>query len=243
VRRPKITVSADGQGLVSQAGTLLLAETLRASGLSRGLEAGLARWRSPRAVHDRGKILTDLVVALALGGDCLADVAVLRTQPEPAGPVASGPVISRLISTWPGTRPRRCGRSAKPGAGGAFQGEYRHPGGQFAGHGHQLAPDLVLVKAVQGEVSQAGGFGAPDPVLAAGATAVPQLEVSELPSPGVGGEAGDAVPVDAGEPQLDSGVGAFLVDDHPHPGRPGRQVQQAGELSDPGTRPHRPSAS
>jgi hypothetical protein len=46
-------------------------------------------------VHDPGKILTDLVVALALGGDCLADAAVLRAQPELAGPVASDPVVSR----------------------------------------------------------------------------------------------------------------------------------------------------
>jgi Transposase DDE domain group 1 len=118
--------------LVSQAGTLLLAKTLRASGLSRGLEAGLARWRSPRAVHDRGKILTDLVVALALGGDCLADVAALRTQPEPAGPVASGPVISRLISTWLGTRPRRCGRSAKPAPAPA------NGPGRWPGNGHRV---------------------------------------------------------------------------------------------------------
>jgi hypothetical protein len=48
-------------------------------------------------VHDPGKILTDLAVALALGGDCLAGVAVLRAQPELAGPVASDPVISRLV--------------------------------------------------------------------------------------------------------------------------------------------------
>jgi hypothetical protein len=53
----KITVSADGKGLVSQAGALLLAETLRAPGCARGLAAGLARWRAPRAVHDPGKIL------------------------------------------------------------------------------------------------------------------------------------------------------------------------------------------
>ena len=33
--------------------------------------AGLARWRAPRAVHEPGKIVTDLVVALALGGDCI----------------------------------------------------------------------------------------------------------------------------------------------------------------------------
>ena len=56
-RRPKITVSADGQGLVSQAGALLLAETARVTGLGEALSAGLARWRAPRAVHDPGKII------------------------------------------------------------------------------------------------------------------------------------------------------------------------------------------
>jgi hypothetical protein len=97
-RRTKITVSADGSGIVSQAGGLLLATTLQVTGLDRGLSAGLARWRAPRAVHDPGKIVTDLVMALALGGDCLADVAVLRAQPQLFGPVASDPVVSRLIA-------------------------------------------------------------------------------------------------------------------------------------------------
>jgi Transposase DDE domain group 1 len=106
VRRAKITVSADGQGLVSQAGALLLAETVRATGLSQGLSGGLARWRARRAVHDPGKILTDLVVTLGLGGDCLADVAVLRAQPELCGPVASDPVISRLVSALAADAPR-----------------------------------------------------------------------------------------------------------------------------------------
>ena len=103
---PKITVSADGTGLVSQAGVLLLAETLRVTGLGEGLSAGLARWRAPRAVHDPGKILTDLVVTLALGGDCLADAAMLRAQPKLAGPVASDPVISRLVSALAAEGPR-----------------------------------------------------------------------------------------------------------------------------------------
>jgi hypothetical protein len=96
--RPKIAVSADGLGIVSQAGTLLLTQTMRATGLDRGLTAALERWRSPRAVHDPGKIVTDLAVAVAAGGDCLADVAVLRAQPELFGPVASDPVVSRLVS-------------------------------------------------------------------------------------------------------------------------------------------------
>ena len=91
VRRPKITVSADGKGLVSRAVVLLLAETLRVTGLGEGLSGALERWRAPRAVHDPGKILTDLAVAVALGGNCLADAAVLRAQPQlRAGSVGSG---------------------------------------------------------------------------------------------------------------------------------------------------------
>ena len=104
--RLKITVSADGRGLVSQAGMLLLAEAARVTGLGQGLTEGLARWRAPRAVHDPGKILADLAMTLALGGDCLADAAVLRAQPELAGPVASDPVISRLVAALAMEGPR-----------------------------------------------------------------------------------------------------------------------------------------
>jgi hypothetical protein len=74
-RRPKILVSGDVSGIVSHAGALLLTETARITGLQSGMSAELGRWRAGRAVHDPGKIVTDLAVAVALGGDCLADVA------------------------------------------------------------------------------------------------------------------------------------------------------------------------
>jgi hypothetical protein len=136
-RRTKVTVSADGQGLVSQAGAVLLWETIRVTGLDRGLSAALQRWHAPRAVHDPGKIIADLAAALALGGDCLADIAVLRDQPELAGPVASDPVVSRLVASLAADGPRalkaiRAARSAArerawalagdaaPGAGGGL---------------------------------------------------------------------------------------------------------------------------
>lgn len=99
-------MSSDGRGLVSQAGVVLLWETLRVTGLGRGLSQGLARWRAPRAVHDPGKIVADLAAAVALGGDCLADIAVLREQPQLAGPVASDPVVSRLVSQLAADLPR-----------------------------------------------------------------------------------------------------------------------------------------
>jgi hypothetical protein len=91
---------------------------MRVTGLGRGLSEGLARWRAPRAVHDPGKIVADLAAALALGGDCLADIAVLREQPELAGPVASDPVVSRLVSVLAGDLPRalKAIRSARAAA-------------------------------------------------------------------------------------------------------------------------------
>src|SRR5260370_31463703 len=105
-RRAKILVSDDGSGIVSQAGALLLTETARITGLGAGLSAGLARWRPWRAVHDPGKAVLDLAVAVALGGDCLADVGVLRAEPALFGPVASDPVISRLVTALAGDAPR-----------------------------------------------------------------------------------------------------------------------------------------
>jgi Transposase DDE domain group 1 len=136
-RSSKIMVSADGTGIVSQAGGLVLTRALRAAGLDRGLDAGLERWRRPRAVHSPGKIITDLAVAVALGGDCLADVAMLRAQPELFGPVASDPVVSRLVARLAGDLPQalkaiRAARAAArqrawelagdaaPGAGGGL---------------------------------------------------------------------------------------------------------------------------
>jgi hypothetical protein len=38
-------------------------------------------------------------LAVALSGDCPADVGMLRTEPAFSGPVASDPTVSRLIDT------------------------------------------------------------------------------------------------------------------------------------------------
>jgi hypothetical protein len=75
----------------------MLLQTAAVSGLAVGLSRALGSWRPARAVHDPGKTVLDLAVAIALGGDCLADVAVLRAQPQLFGAVASDPSISRLI--------------------------------------------------------------------------------------------------------------------------------------------------
>ena len=70
------------------------------------MSAALGPWRKPLAVHDPAKVITDLAVALALGGDCLADVAVLRGEPGVFGRVASDPTVSRTIDVLAADAPR-----------------------------------------------------------------------------------------------------------------------------------------
>ncbi|GAX58432.1 IS1380 family transposase [Streptomyces olivochromogenes] len=103
---PRVCARDDGDGLVSQAGGVLLVETVRKSGLDAAMSAALAPWRRPRAVHDPGKILLDLALAVALGGDCLSDIGVLRAEPALFGLVASDPTVSRLVDTLAGAGPR-----------------------------------------------------------------------------------------------------------------------------------------
>jgi len=92
--------------VVSQAGGVLLVETVRKTGLDTAVSAALAPWRKPRAVHDPGKVLLDLALAAALGGDCLSDIGVLRAEPALFGLVASDPTVSRLVETLAAAGPR-----------------------------------------------------------------------------------------------------------------------------------------
>jgi hypothetical protein len=62
------------------------------------LSGALSPWRSDRAIHDPGKVLLDVATAVALGGDCLADVAAVRSQPVVFGSVASDPTVSRVFA-------------------------------------------------------------------------------------------------------------------------------------------------
>ena len=67
-------------------------------------------------------------MTLALGGDCLADIAVLRAEPALFGPVASDPVVSRLVARLAGDAPRalkaiRAARAAARGRAWELAGE------------------------------------------------------------------------------------------------------------------------
>jgi hypothetical protein len=92
-----VGIEAGGESLISSGGAALLLKTAQVSGLAMELSSALVRWRMARTVHDPGKTGADLAVTIALGGDCLADAAVLRAQPELFGAVASDPTIRRLV--------------------------------------------------------------------------------------------------------------------------------------------------
>jgi len=70
---PRLQVDTSNSAAVGQAGGVLLTETIAASGLGPAMSVALSGWRKPLAVHDPAKVVVDLAVTLALGGDCLAD--------------------------------------------------------------------------------------------------------------------------------------------------------------------------
>jgi len=93
--RPGVT--ADGTGIVSHAGAALLRELADESGLTVGWTQALLGTYKGTPVHLPGRVLTDLAVTLADGGDCLADLAALRDQAALFGPVASHPTSYRVL--------------------------------------------------------------------------------------------------------------------------------------------------
>ena len=97
-RRVTVTVAADGDDqTVNHAGAALLVETADRLGLTRALAAELAGLRRRRAGHDPGRVIRDLAVMLADGGDALCDLRGLRDQPVLFGPVASDSTAWRVI--------------------------------------------------------------------------------------------------------------------------------------------------
>jgi hypothetical protein len=66
-----VEVTADGEGLVSRAGAALLVELADRSGLTAGLSGALVPTRVRRSAPDPGRVLRDVAVMLADGGDCV----------------------------------------------------------------------------------------------------------------------------------------------------------------------------
>ena len=96
-RQITVTVAADGDGLVSHAGSALLAQVADKTGLTRALSLAVAEPGLRAGSHDRGRVIRDLAVMLADGGDCLADLRAVSDQAALFGQTASPSTAFRVI--------------------------------------------------------------------------------------------------------------------------------------------------
>jgi hypothetical protein len=91
-------VTADGRGVASHAGSRLLADVAEVTGLTGGFSTALAGLRERRSAHDPGRVLADVAVMLADGGQTISELGVLRDQPGLFGPVGSTPTAWRVLA-------------------------------------------------------------------------------------------------------------------------------------------------
>jgi len=94
----RLQVVADAVGLTSRAGTALVAGVADRVGLTAGLSEALAGVRGRRSRHDPGRVVRDLALTLADGGDCLADLRALRDQQPLLADVASDATAWRALA-------------------------------------------------------------------------------------------------------------------------------------------------
>jgi hypothetical protein len=92
-----VEVTADGAGLVSHAGTALLGQVADRLGLTSALSARLAGLKQRRRGHDPGRVIVDLAVMLADGGECVSDLGGVREQDALFGEVASDSTAIRTV--------------------------------------------------------------------------------------------------------------------------------------------------
>ena len=82
--------------MVAHAGSTSLRLLADRTGLTGEVSKALAR-RGFNPGHDRGRVLIDVAVMLADGGEAIADIDVLRHQAQVLGPVASAPTVWRAL--------------------------------------------------------------------------------------------------------------------------------------------------
>jgi len=83
--------------VVSHAGTALLARVADKTGLTGALSLRLSSMKERRSGHDPGRVVRDLAVMLADGGECLSDLGGVRDQLRLFGEVASDSTAYRVI--------------------------------------------------------------------------------------------------------------------------------------------------
>jgi Transposase DDE domain group 1 len=92
-----LTVTADGDAVISHAG----AATLRLTAVRTGLTTALSRVLRRDGFtpgHDRGRVLADTAVMMADGGNTVRGIDVLRHRRDLLGEIASAATVSRALA-------------------------------------------------------------------------------------------------------------------------------------------------
>jgi hypothetical protein len=119
-RNRSVEVVADDTVVVSHAGCGVLAGLSDRLGLTAGLSRAMGDTRERRSAHDPGRVIRDLAVMLAGGGDCLADLGALRDQPDLFGRVASHATAWRVIDSLDEEHLVALGRARRAARGAAW---------------------------------------------------------------------------------------------------------------------------
>jgi Transposase DDE domain group 1 len=80
-------------------GARLLADLADRTTLTAQLSAVLSARTTPQTTHDPGRVLVDVAVMLADGGECISDIAMLADQAAVFGPVASDSTCWRVLDS------------------------------------------------------------------------------------------------------------------------------------------------
>lgn len=85
-RQVAVEVASDGAGLVSRSGTALLAQAADKLGLSKALSIQARGAESAAAAgHDPGRVIRNLAVMLAGGGECVSTSALCESSRRCSG--------------------------------------------------------------------------------------------------------------------------------------------------------------
>lgn len=154
---PRVRIEGGGRAVVSQAGGVLLVETVRKAGLDTAISAALTPWRKPRGVHDPGKILLD-------GGELAGSSPVDRGKRIPicmSCPTRTGCSYASDVAPRPGalaergSHRRRAARAVLGGAAWASSDLDLHAvydNAQAVRGGCAMAVDLSAARGLRSEL-------------------------------------------------------------------------------------------
>ncbi|MGH7955025.1 MAG: IS1380 family transposase [Gloeomargaritales cyanobacterium] len=107
----RVSVESGGIGVAAHVGLHALGSLADQLGLGASLSSRVERHGQRLALHDRGKVLVQLALVLAGGGESCADIEHLRVQEQLFGSVPSDSTVFRTLHEFDASRRVRLGEA------------------------------------------------------------------------------------------------------------------------------------